>query len=267
MNLIGSEYILYFYNEIDVFLVILARIIAFIVVIPIFTTSSVPITGKISFCFFFSYIIFSSGRYNEIVYTNTLLGFGMLLINEFIVGFILGFVIYSVFSVIFLAGQLIDYQIGFSMMSVFDPISQLQVPIVGNLFYFVITVFFIQSGGIHTIIAGLFYSYDAIPIGLSSIIGNNRLLNTFVELISEYLVLGVQIAIPIMGSILIVDVLLGILVKAVPQMNIFVVGMPLKLFVGLILLYFISPILTLVYEVLFDMTSKYFINTIRSLSP
>jgi flagellar biosynthesis protein FliR len=266
MDLIGSEFILYFYNNIDILLVIFVRIIAFITVLPVFTTATIPLQAKLSFSLFFAYIIFSAGKVTDVYYFNSLIGYAMILIQELLVGIIMAFNVYTVFAIINFAGQLMDFSVGFSMVSVFDPMSQIQVPITGNLYYFVISILFIQSGGINTFIAGLFYSYDAIPVGSSIIIGNGELMQVLMDMMVKYFIFGVQIALPLVGTILIIDVVLGILVKAVPQMNVFVVGMPIKLLAGLVLLYTITPILFTIYEIIFEYAISVFTDVVRSLS-
>ncbi len=146
---------------------------------------------------------------------------------------------------------MIDQAIGFAMASVVDPVSQTQVPITGNLIYYMMGVLFIRTGGLNSVIGAFLEAYKTIPIGGANFAFDQGLMQLLVELTSEYFSVGIRIAAPILGTVFIINVALGLLVKASPQMNIFVVGMPIKLLCGLVLLYIISPYLLQVYEGVF----------------
>lgn len=265
MNFDDANILAFLYSNMDVFLVIFMRIIGFIIIVPVISINSIPIYVKVSFAFFLSFIVFTFGNYNFIPEYSSFIGFSFVLIEEFIVGIILGFVIYTVLSIMLFMGQLVDFEMGFSMTNVFDPLTQIQIPITGNLFYYIAAIFFIISDGLNTFIAGLFFSYQVVPISSAILYSNYNLFASMINLVSNYFMLGLQISLPIIASIFIVNIVLGILVKAVPQVNVFVVGIPLKLIIALIILYIISPIMSLIYENLFDLMSNYFISTTRSL--
>jgi flagellar biosynthesis protein FliR len=265
MDLLGMEILIYFYRNINILLIIFVRVLGFIIIMPVFNTASIPMITKIAFSIIFSYLIFTSGVVTEIYNVNNIAGAITLIIQEFLVGFIMAFTVYVIFSTIYFAGQLIDGAIGFSMVSVVDPMSQIQVPITGNLLYFVMLVFFINSGGLHNIVILFFNSYEAIPVGLGTVVGNFALTNILMDMMTRYFIFSMQIAIPFVGTILIVDMVLGILVKAVPQMNVFVVGIPIKIIVGLVLMYAIAPVFITVYQLMMDFIIEVFVNVARSM--
>ncbi len=252
------------YNNIDIFLLIIARMAGFFIMIPVFAGRNVPMTAKIGLAAAIGAIAFSSGNVT-LDYTPNLIGYGLLLVSEFAVGLVIAFVVYMMFSIFYFVGQIVDYQIGFSMVSVFDPVTQIQVPITGNLYYLVISMLFVVTNGVHQMVQTVFYSYDAIPIGGARFIDNAALIVVILEMIVNFFIIGVKVALPVIATILIVDVSLGILVKAVPQMNIFVVGMPIKLFIGLIVLYVMFPIFIGIYDFLFNETLVYVYNIIRGM--
>ena len=265
MDPITSQGLIYFFNNIDIFLLIFVRLIGFMIIFPVFTTKGIPNTVKILFNIFFTLIIYTSGIIDTVYYYDSVIFYALLVMQEFLVGFILAFCVYTVFAVIYFAGQLIDQAVGFSMISVLDPVSQIQVSIVGNLYYFVISVLFVLTGGLDTFIAGIFYSYDIVPIGTAFIVGNGVLISFLIDMMTQYFILGVQIALPIVGTIIIIDIILGILVKAVPQMNVFVVGVPIKILVGVFLLYITAPLLIGVYQMIFDYAISIFNAVLRSM--
>lgn len=259
--------ILNFYSNIDLFIIIFVRFIGFFILLPVFSGQYIPLTSKLFVAMAVSILVATSGNVLVPAYSGNLFGFASLLIIEFLTGFIVGFTIYLFMSTFLFAGQLIDYQIGFSMVSVYDPVSQIQVPITGNLYYLVMTAFFIQSGSLNYFIYQMFESYKTLPVGGAFIIGNGNLMFYIIGAIIDFFEIGVKIALPIVGTILIVDVVLGILVKAVPQMNIFVVGMPLKVFIGLIIFYLTVPMFGEVYRYVIEYIMKYAMNIIKGMSP
>ncbi len=267
MDSFNAAALIQLFSNIDVFLVILVRFLGLVMILPIFTGSNIPMVSKVGFAVMTAYILFTSQAVTEIVYIDNVIGYTLLLIKEFTIGFIIGFVVYLFFTLIYLGGQLIDFQIGFSMVNVFDPLNQIQVPIVGNLFYLIVSLFLVQTGGLNAIIAALFYSYKALPVNTAVILGNGNLFSYILDMIIKFYDIGIKLSLPVMGAILIVDVSLGLLVKAVPQMNVFVVGMPLKLLIGLLVLFYVAPILINIYDVVFNETYNSIMNIIGGMSP
>lgn len=263
----NSAFLLQFLDNIDVFALIIVRLIGFFLLLPIFSGTTIPNMVKIVFILPLSLMIYSSGIVGQITYFDSTTGLVFLLVKEFMVGLSMSFVVYSIFMVLFMVGQFMDYQIGFSMVSVFDPVTQIQVPITGNLLYMFAILLLATTGGLHSLIALCFRSFELLPIGDAMVIGNGGLAQYMLKLLGDYFVLGVQIAMPIIGTIFIVDVSLGLLVKAAPQMNVFAVGMPIKLLIGLAMLYFVIPMFGGVYDHLYEQAYKAAINIMEILSP
>jgi len=265
MDYVSASTLIDFYGQIDIFLVIFVRFFAFMVVVPIFSGQNIPVMLKLMISLAVSAIVMSSGTVAAAAYGDTLIGYAILILTEFLNGFIIGFVVYFMFSVFYLIGQLVDYQLGFSMVSVFDPISQIQVPITGNLFYLTVMMFFVIGGGLNYFIKLVFDSYAIIPLGHGNFTDPN-LIGYMITIMTRYFELGVIIALPVIGTIVIIDIALGLLIKAVPQMNIFVVGMPVKVFIGLIVLSFILPSLLESYRVVLESAAQYAGYVIRRLA-
>lgn len=260
------SFLLGLYGYVDVFLLILVRMLGFFIILPIFSGQNIPMAARVSLSVYMAFLLITS-QFISITYNNSVPAYVLLIIKEFLVGFILAFVVYMIFSIINFAGQLIDYQIGFSMVSVFDPVSQIQVPITGNLIYLIICALMIQTGGLNTIVNSIFQSYILLPAGQANLLGNSGLLENLVKMLISYITLGVKISTPIIGSIIILDIALGLLVKAVPQMNIFAVGMPIKLIVGLFILVAVASNFFAIFEMVFYESMKAISNVLRSISP
>jgi flagellar biosynthetic protein FliR len=267
----NSETLFYFtflYEHIDIYLLILVRVLAFFMFLPVVSGMGIPMQARLMLAVVFSAVLFSSGVVTEVTYSNSPVGYFVLILTEFMAGMLMGYALYFIFNIIFYAGQLIDYQIGLSMMSVLDPQTQIQVPIAGNLYYMTVMGLLVVNGGIESFVGAFWDSYKIVPMGVANVAGNQGLAWFLLTLLTEFMVVGVQIALPVVGTILLIDAALGILVKAVPQMNVFVIGMPLKLIGGLAILFFLArPMVSMVYSELFERAYNALTDVIWGMAP
>ncbi|SCG83435.1 Flagellar biosynthetic protein fliR [Proteiniborus sp. DW1] len=216
-------------NKYQIFLMILVRMTGLFFITPIFSRDNIPNILKIGFSFFCSTILINIIEVDIIALTPLeLLVFS---IKELLVGLMLGFVSYLFFTVLYLAGQIIDMQIGFGMVNVLDPQQNIQIPIMGSFYYIICILFFLILDGHHFLIEALVNSYDYIPIGQIKFTGD--MVNQLVRILTQTFIISFKISGPVLAAIFLADVLLGILAKTMPQMNVFIVGMPLKIFIGL----------------------------------
>lgn len=259
--------LLYAFNNVDVLLIILVRLIGFFMMIPLFSGTTVPMLIRILFVVPLAYIIFTSGVVASVYYYDSIVGLTMLLVREFMVGFAMSFVVYIIFTLMYLAGQMIDHQMGFAMVSVLDPVAQIQVPITGNLLNILLILLLIRSGGFNYFVAAIYRSFEILPIGTAQILNNDFIAYYIITLFVQYFILGVQLAMPIVGTVLLVDVSMGFLVKAAPQMNVFVIGIPIKMAVGMIILYAVIPAFAHVYEFIEQRSLNALFNMMGGLAP
>lgn len=232
------------------FLLILVRITGLFVAAPVFGRNNIPMRLKAGFSFFLALIFANIVERPEIAGNDSIFEFFIILGKEFLIGVIIGYVSFLFFTSIYLAGQIIDMQIGFSMANIYDPASNIQIPVTANFYFIMSTVVFLIIRGHHLLIRGIFESYQNIPIG--GAILDNSLTEIFIEIFGSIFATGFKIAAPVTASILIVDLFMGILSKTVPQLNIFIVGMPLKIFLGLALVMITIPAFILLLEGIFN---------------
>lgn len=261
----SASFFIILFNNVDSLILIGARLIGLMILMPILSSKALPRLGKLGFMFFISILIFTS-KFNEnlnVEYANSFIGFAIVFFKEFMIGYILGFSVYMVTSSIYFAGQLIDFQLGFSMVSIFDPISQLQLPISGNILSLMITTLLLITGAFDVFLDAVFFSYDKVPIGTVDIFVNETIMQIISNTMVYFLEFGLRIGLPIVGTILVVDVALGLLVKASPQMNVFVVGMPIKVLIGLVMFYLVMPMMLDIFDELFNYSSHMFYGIIN----
>lgn len=261
-----SQVLLDIFDNVDVFMLAFARVLGLTLIMPVFSGRTVPNITKIGFSLSIAVLAMLNGNLAAPPIPDDFFAFFAIIVSELAVGFIIGFVIYFMLAVFYFVGQLMDYQIGFSMVSVYDPLSQIQAPVTGNFYYLVYLVFIVVSGAFHRLILVFFESFSTISLGRAFILGNGGLAGYLTGMLTGYFELGFKIALPIIGTIIVVDVALGVLVKAVPQMNVFVVGLPLKLLIGLAVLYIMAPYLGDTFEEFFKILSTRVSDVIGLLS-
>lgn len=242
-------------DQIDVFILILVRTTSFFLLSPIFSRRSIPSVLKIGFSMLIAVMITSTMSITIDNNYEHILSYAILILSEFMVGLIIGYVSYIAFMGLYIAGQVIDMQIGFGMVNVMDPQSNIQIPVTANLFNILAILLFLSINGHHMLISAIFYSYKVLPIGSLSIGG--KLINEMVRMFTDSFVIGFKIAAPIIAVILLINIALGILARTVPQMNVFVVGMPLKIFVGLMILCVTIPVFSYIMD---SITDSIFVN-------
>ena len=221
-------------NYWEVFLLILVRIASFIYTAPFFNISSVPQRVKISIAIFISMLIFMLIPDKSIAYSG-ILDYAILVIKESIVGLLLGFVCNVCVQTITFAGHIIDVNIGLSMANMYDPTLKTQTSISGTFYYYTVFLLMMISGLYQFLISAMVDSYDIIPIGTVSI--NMTLYDSFLEVIADFLIVGFRIALPVFVAIMLLNVILGILAKVAPQLNMFAVGIQMKLLLGLAVMF------------------------------
>jgi len=246
-----------------ILLLVFVRMTSIFVITPVFGRREMPAYLKIGLAFFCSYILVPLLGDVKVEYSS-LLSFAVIVGKEFLVGIIIGYVSFLVFSAIHIAGQIIDTQTGFGMVNVLDPTTNSQVPLTGNFLYILITIFFLIMDGHHILLSALFKSYSILPIDGFEF--TEALVNNMTAIFSETFVIGFKISIPVIAAALLSEIALGILSKTVPQMNVFVVGIPLKIGIGLITLYVMIPVFIQVMTVTFDRMYGYIYLIIRSMA-
>lgn len=217
------------------FLLILVRVASFFVTLPLFSYRNIPVIYRIGLAFFLSWMIFFTLNKPEIPIDGYYI---ILILKESIVGLSIGLIAYMIVTVIQIAGGLIDFQMGFAIANVIDPQTGVQSPLTGQFLYTLSLLFLLSINGHHLILDGIFYSYTFIPLDQLLIpFGNEQMMKFILKIFGQIFVIAFQMSIPIVGSLFLVDIALGIVARTVPQLNIFVVGFPLKIFVSYLILF------------------------------
>ncbi|MFT8319510.1 MAG: flagellar biosynthetic protein FliR [Bacillus sp. (in: firmicutes)] len=243
-----------FLPKFPAFLLIFVRVTAFFLMLPLFSYRTIPSTHKVGLGFFLSVIMFINMNPPTFTIDGT---YYLLILKEALIGLLIGFLAYMIFSAVQIAGGLIDFQMGFAIANVLDPQTGAQSPLTGQYLYTVALFFLLTIDGHHLLLDGVFYSYHYIPLNEAWIaLGDENLILFVTKSFVLMFAIAFQMSIPVVASIFLVDIGLGIVARTVPQLNIFVVGVPIKIMAGLIILMIVMGVLMASVSHLFSTTLK-----------
>ena len=238
-------------GHIAAFLLMLTRISGIFLISPFFGSMNIPMFFRVGIALAMSVVLFPVVDGLGTPETPpSIIMFGAAVLGELFIGWLIGFVAYISFAAITMAGKVMDMQVGFAVVNVVDPTSGQQIPLIGSFLYNLAVIILLVTNGHHMLIAALVESFRAVPLaGLEANISLALIIANFTGTI---FLTGMKIAMPITFAILLTNVGLGILSRTMPQMNIFVVGIPMQLMIGLFVLSMIMPFYVLFLDVLFD---------------
>ena len=219
-------------SELEYFLLVFMRIASFVFVAPFFSTKGVPNNVKIGLSVFIAYIMYNFGPEHIYPEYNTVLGYCIIVLKEVSVGLLIGLAAQLCTSIVLFAGTIIDMEIGLSMANVFDPTTNQQSSISGVLLQYGVMLILYTTGLHRYLLKALMETFTLIPInGIH--MDTDKLLMSLVTFLGDYIIIGFRICLPVFASITLMNIVLGLLAKLAPQMNMFSVGIQLKLLAGL----------------------------------
>jgi len=225
----------------DYFILIILRMGGLVLSSPIFGRVNVPLVAKLGLVVSLGYLMFMVFPQTVAIHYSTLLGFVLLCAGELLLGMALAYVTNVFFSLTaFTAGQLIDMQIGFGIVNVFDAQNNTQVPMMGNVLNIMFILMFFVVNGHLRLIEIVYLTIERMPIG--TLVFSPTIGLTALEIFIRAFVLGVMMALPIIASGLTLEIAFGMMMRAVPQIHMFVVGIPMKMLIGLIIFVVTLPV-------------------------
>lgn len=238
-------------DYVPLFLLVFTRISAFFVAAPVFQIRNLPVQFKIGISAMLSIVTFSVVPISGIISIDGM--YILLVIKELIIGLSLGFIAYLFFTAVQVSGSFIDMQMGFGIANVIDPQTGAQSPLMGNFKFIFAVLLFLSFNAHHVMIDAIIRSYEWVPLDRSwpNRLGSQGLTEFLISSFSAMFVFAFQMAAPIVGALFLTDVAMGIVSKAVPQVNIFIVGLPLKILVAFMLMVILVPGYLYLFQTLF----------------
>jgi|WetSurMetagenome_2_1015567.scaffolds.fasta_scaffold60969_2 flagellar biosynthesis protein FliR len=255
--------ILFSTAEILRFVIVLTRISGIMIAAPFFSNQLFPPHVRIAFTLMTAFVMAPSLPLNQIPAQLDLSGVAGLCIGEIAIGLVIGFVALCVFSGLQFAGQIVSFQLGFSLINLIDPQSNVESTVFSFFYNYIGLLLFLLINGHHWFLQAINESFSYIAVGGMQI--HKPLVELIVQMSAHILVIGIRIAGPILAVTVISDMLIGIIGRTAPQINILVVGMPLKLLVGFGCLSFSLYFLPSYLGAEFSVLSKTLFSLVRAM--
>lgn len=245
-------------------LMVIARVSAFVMTAPFFNYNSIPARMKAAISIMLSILVIQIHPPAAISYTG-MIGYSILVVKEIVVGLILGFMCNLCMHIVNFAGQLMDMEMGLSMANMFDPATNVQITVTGNIYNYFMMLLLVVTNMHYYIIRAVFDSFAYFNVGEAVYRGSLK--DIMVDFMVNYFIIAFRIVLPIFCCMLIINVVLGVLARAAPQMNMFVVGIQIKVLAGLAMLVVLVQTLPTVSDFVFSEMKDVMSQVIRSFTP
>ena len=233
-----------------VYLLIWARLMGIVFLFPYFSYRGVPFTLRLYLSLVLALLIFLSLESRPEILIRDSLEMILMLGKEVLTGLTLGYLITLMFSVFINAGQMVDLKSGLMLSGVFEPQYGSQVTFMGQFYYLIALVFYLTMNGHHYFLQALASSFEIIPIDGPFM--SREITGGVIRLFADIFALAFQMVAPIVVILMVMDIALGLIAKTVPQVHVFVEGLPLKIALSLLLFAILIPMFGVVMEEYLD---------------
>ncbi len=246
-------------KNVAVFMLLFARLSGLMVFFPFFSHSSIPLSAKTSIVLFLTMYLYPLARLTNLHLDSF---FILQVLSEVLFGMIVGLVLQLVFAILMMAGEQISFNMGFTVASVMDPSLGISMPIVSQFLHLLALLFFLAFDGHHWML--LFMAKSLGYIDLGGFYPGKNLMQYLNLGMFKVFVIGFTMAFPVLAISLLSDVIFGILMKTMPQFNLLVVGYPIKIALGFIVMIVVLLVMMeyfkeLVLKVFSDLQTLFFI--------
>jgi len=224
-------------NNIIVFMLVFTRLSGLFVSAPFFSTISSPTLVKVWFSGLISFILYPMVLSSKtFLLPRNITEFIILILLEFFVGYLIGFCANLIIEATRMVGSILSIQMGLSISEALDPATGVSSNILSRIYIYFATMIFLFTGASDMLFASMYSSFSAIPMGVLTIFDGN-VVESMIHLFSYLFKIAFGVALPIFAVLLVCDVLLGLMSKMMPQMNIYMVAIPVKIYIGLFLIF------------------------------
>jgi len=229
------------------FLLIVARCFALIMTLPLFSARSIPRVAKLALVGYLAFLIFPNvnyGSYESLIADDGAfsLRYVLLVLGEGMLGVIMGFYVSIIFAAFSTAGQFFAFQMGFSASEVYDALSQVENPLMGQYLNLVAMLIFFQSRWINILLGKILISSFSVN-SLMLVEGRRAVVDFLLHGLTRLFADAFMIALPIMGTLMLISVVMGMLSKAAPMMNLLSEGFPIMILTSFFVISMLMPTL------------------------
>ncbi len=250
--------------DLEYFLLIMTRVSGFVFIAPFFSMTNTPARIRLGISFFVSMLLYQVLTPIEAVVYDTVMEYALIVMKEAITGLIIGFGANICMTIINFAGSIADMETGLSMATLMDPATKESTSITGVFYQYVIMLMLIATGMYRYLLGALADSFVLIPVN-GAVFKADALLNSMITFLTDYVVIGFRIVLPIFCVMLLLNAILGVLAKVSPQMNMFAVGIQLKILVGIGTLFLVCSLLPGAANFIFEEMKKVIVSFVGGL--
>lgn len=238
--------------QFETFVLVLVRVATMLFMMPIFQSAQVNTRVRFGLGFAIAFVVWRV--IPPIAPLDGLGGLTAAVFAQFFIGFVFGFVAFLVFVGIQFAGEVMDLQVGFSIVNVINPLTSQNVSVLGEFELALGSLLYLTANAHHFLLAGMAGSFNLLPLPFVTI--QASLEHDVMGFFAQAFFLVFQIAAPIGIALFLVNIGLALMTRVAPQLNIFAVGFPLQIFVGLVMLIISLPLLGVVLPQVFEETPR-----------
>jgi flagellar biosynthetic protein FliR len=249
--------------QLQIFFLIFLRVGAIMMFVPVFDSRNIPVLFKAGLVFSVSILLFPILKLDNIPFINSAIPFGIGVIGEIMMGAVIGLSVRLIFAGIQLAGQLAGFQMGLAIANVMDPITSAQVSILAQLNNLIAMLIFLTINAHHMFLRALAESFRLIPP--FDVQFSNSLIEHLISLSGNMFIIAIKVGAPVIVALLLTSVAFGLMARTVPQMNIFLVSMPINIVVGLLFLAFALSYLLPFFRQLFNESGRDILLLLRAM--
>ena len=249
--------------DFEILLLVLVRISCFVFVAPFYGLGNVPTRVKIGLSVVIAILVSGFADQSAVAYTGVI-GYAVIVLREGITGLLIGLAANICNSIILFAGNIIDMDVGLAMAQEFDPMMKTQVTITGNLYQYFVLLLMLVTNMHHYILRALIDSYQVIPVN-GQVFDWAVIADSWIQFMGDMFVIAFRIVLPVFACMMILNCILGIMAKVAPQMNMFAVGIQLKVLLGMAVLFLTVMLLPGIADFIFTEMKRIIVSMIEEM--
>ncbi|MFP4013677.1 MAG: flagellar biosynthetic protein FliR [Chitinispirillaceae bacterium] len=237
-------------DQVQYFLLMFVRVVTMVSLLPIFGASNIPVQIKVALSVLLTAALFSTQLASGFPQLPASFSAGMFILlvaKEVMVGLAVGFAASFLFAAVQFAGRLIDTEMGFGFVELADPITNQSTTVLGQFQVVLFTILFLLFNGHYFMLISIQKSFELIPLMGASFPGGEMTVH-ITAMVADIFIIALKLAAPIFVTLLLTEIAMGIVARTVPQINIFFVGLPLKIFVGIGTTIIVLPMLATLFR-------------------
>ena len=250
--------------QLQMFFLIFMRVGAILMTMPIFKSKSIPVLFKAGLALAASAVLFPILKIEIFPVFDNILTLAIGLLGEILLGISIGLAVNMIFVGLQLAGNLAGYQMGLALARVMDPSANQQIPLLAQFYQMFALLIFLTVNAHHWFLRALAESYQMVPpFGFHF---SGSLLNQLMGMAGNMFVIAIQVGAPVIAAMLLTSMAFGLVARTVPQMNVFIVAMPLKIGIGLFFIGVSLPYLSSFLKTVFSQLGHTILLLIKAVS-